>query len=82
MGYRLLIINPGSTSTKLAVYSRMPKSRTNEARIPYFEEKMAERNFITTHIPRRFQISQASKAEIDYKIVDGFIPDDETRNVL
>jgi butyrate kinase len=40
MGYRLLIINPGSTSTKLAVYSRMPKSRTNEARIPYIEKKM------------------------------------------
>ncbi len=26
-------------------------------------------------IPRRFQTSQARKAGIDYKIVDGFIPD-------
>jgi protein gp37 len=27
------------------------------------------------HIPRHFQISQARKAGIDYKIKDGFIPD-------
>lgn len=28
----------------------------------------------TYHIPRRFQISQASKAGIDYKIVDDYMP--------
>jgi hypothetical protein len=32
-------------------------------------------------IPRRFQTSQARKAGIDYKIVDGFIPEYEIRNV-
>ena len=27
------------------------------------------------HIPRRFQVSQARKAGIDYKTVDGFLPE-------
>jgi hypothetical protein len=26
-------------------------------------------------VPRRFQAAQARKAGIDYKIVDGFLPD-------
>ena len=30
-------------------------------------------------IPRRFQMSQARKAGIDYKIVDGFIPKEDAR---
>ena len=30
------------------------------------------------YIPRRYQILQARKAGIDYKIVDGFIPDFQT----
>ena len=33
-------------------------------------------------VPRRFQTSQARKAGIDYKIVDGFIPDMEAQDTL
>ena len=32
------------------------------------------------HIPRRLQISQARKAGIDYKIMDGYAPDITARN--
>ena len=33
------------------------------------------------HIPRRFQTSQARKAGIDYKIVNGFIPDFQAKDI-
>ena len=33
-------------------------------------------------IPRRFQLSQARKAGIDYRITDGFIPDIEAQDTL
>ena len=36
----------------------------------------------TYHIPRRFQTSQARKAGIDYRIVDGFIPDFQAQDAL
>ena len=34
------------------------------------------------HIPRRFQTSQARKAGIDYKIVDGYMPDFQAQNAF
>ena len=72
MSYKVFTINPGSTSTKIALYDG--DQEVFSANVPHEAEKLAEYATISDQLPYREEtiLNELEKAHIDLSAVDAF----------